>query len=134
MLLMGLISGGPTLRLALFGIDSSVPPLVKADGCITHSSVEKVTLFADLFIYSKQSNEKLEIPLSCFPEPKLNSFAFRSSEIKNILLDLDSFGAVDPNGIFPLLIFFIKTVDFMAPKVSVVLCKLARMGSFVSCW
>ena len=39
--------------------------------------------------------------LSCFPEPKLTSFAFRSSEVKKLLLDLDSFGAVDPNGIFP---------------------------------
>ena len=48
------------------------------------------------------------------------------------MLNLDSFGAVDPNGIFPL--FFINTADFMAPKVSIVLCKLARMGSCVSCW
>ena len=30
--------------------------------------------------------------------------------------------------------FFIKTDDFMAPKVSVVFRKLARMGSCAFCW
>ena len=97
-------------------------PLGKPDGCITHSPLEKAT-------------EKLEIPLSCFPNPKVNSFAFWSSKAKKLLLDLNSFGAVDPNGIFPLF-FFIKTAGFMAPKIYryVVLRKLARMGSFASCW
>ena len=120
-----------TLKDALFGVDSSVPPLVKPDGCITHCPIEKATLFADVFD-SKQSNEKLSIPLSCFPESKLNCFAFRSSEVKKLLLDLDSYGSVDPNGIFPL--FFIKTAGFMAPKISVVFRKLSRSGSFAPCW
>ena len=57
-----------TLRLVLFGVDSSVPPLVEPDGCIIHSPVEKVTVFADVFD-SKQGNEKREIPLSCFLSP-----------------------------------------------------------------
>ena len=34
------------------------------------------------------SDEKLYIPLLCFPEPKLNSSAFLSSEVKKLLLDL----------------------------------------------
>ena len=51
-----------TLKSALFGVDLSVPPLVKSDGCIAHSPVEKATLFADVFD-SKQSAEKLDIPL-----------------------------------------------------------------------
>ena len=38
-----------TLKLALFGVDSSVPPLVKPDGCITHSPLKKAPLFADVF-------------------------------------------------------------------------------------
>ena len=82
-----------------------MPPFVKPDGCVTHSPIENAILFADVF-RSKQSNKKLEIPLSSFPEPKLNSFAFRSSEVKKLLFDLDSFRAVDPNGIFTL--FFYK--------------------------
>ena len=88
--------------MALFGVDSSVLPLVKPVGCITHSPLEKATLFADVFD-SKQNNEKHDILLSCFREPKLNRFAFWSGEVKQLLLDLDSSGAVNPNGIFPLL-------------------------------
>ena len=38
-----------TLKSALFGVDLSVPPSVKPDGCITHSPLEKATLFADVF-------------------------------------------------------------------------------------
>ena len=51
-------------------------PLVKSDGCITHSPVERATLFVGVFD-SKQSDEELAIHLSCFPEPKLISFAFQ---------------------------------------------------------
>ena len=102
MVLISLISGGLLWGQPFFGVDSSVPPLVKPNGCITHSPLEKATLFADVFD-SKQRNEELEIPLSYFPKHKLNSFAFRSSEVKKILLDLDSFGAINPNVIFPLL-------------------------------
>ena len=76
-----------------------MPPLVKPDGCVTHCPIEKATLFADVFD-SKQSNEKLNNPLSCFPEPKLTSFAFHSSKVKKLLLDLNSFEADNPNGIF----------------------------------
>ena len=41
------------LKLALFGVASSVPPLVKSDGCITHSPLEKVILFADVLIVNR---------------------------------------------------------------------------------
>ena len=57
-----------------------MPHLFKPDGCITHSHVEKATHFADVFD-SEQNDEKLDITLSCFPEPKLNSFSFQSSEV-----------------------------------------------------
>ena len=90
-----------TLTSPFFAIDSSVPLLVKPDDCITHYPLEKETLFADGFD-SKHSNEKLEFPPSCLPMPKLSGFVFQSSEVKILLLDLNSFGVVDPNGIFPL--------------------------------
>ena len=98
---------------------------------LSHCPKEKATLLADVFD-SKQSNEKLNLPHSCFPEAKLSIIAFRSREIKSLLLDLGAYGGVDPNGIFPM--FFIKTADFLAPKLSVILRKLARRGSFSACW
>ena len=48
------------------------------------------------------------------------------------MLDLVHCGAVDPNGIFPIL--FTKTADSVAFKISVVLCMFARISSFASCW
>ena len=120
-----------TLKSALFGNDSSMPPLVKPDGSITHSPKEKAILLADVFD-GKQSNVDLTLPDSCFPEPKLSKLAFRSSEVRKLLLDLDAYGGTDPNGIFPL--FFKKTAEYLAPKLSVILRKLARSGSFCACW
>ena len=84
-----------------------MPPIVKPDGCITHSSLEKATLFADVFD-SKQSNEKLDIPLSCFPEPKLTSFAFQSSEVKKLCFTSILLKLLEPNGIFFFFFFFFK--------------------------
>ena len=87
------------LKSALFGMDSSIPPLLRPNGSLTHCPKEMATLLADVFD-SKQSNEKLTMPQSCFPEAKLNSLAFRAREIKDLLIDLDAYGGVDPNGIF----------------------------------
>ena len=47
-----------------------------------------------------QSDENLNASQSCFPDSKLNSFAFQFNEVKKILSDLHSFGAVD------LMVFF----------------------------
>ena len=61
-----------------------MPPLLKPDGSITHSPEAKATLLADVFD-GKQSNENLTLPDSCFPEPRLNKLAFRSSEMKKVI-------------------------------------------------
>ena len=42
------------------------------------------------------------MPLTCHPSPSLTSFAFRSSEVRRLLLDLDPYGGTDPSGMFPL--------------------------------
>ena len=55
--------------------------------------------------------------------------AFRSSEVRRLLLDLDPYGGTDPLGMFPL--FLKKTGDVMAPRLSVVFWRLVRLGS---CW
>ena len=75
-----------TLKSALFGIDTTVPALLKPDGSLTHDPKEKATLFADVFD-GKQSNEKLTIPQTCFPESILTDLAFWSRAIKNFGLE-----------------------------------------------
>ena len=37
-----------------------------------------------------------------------------------------------PDGIFPL--FFVKTANYLAPKISTALHKLVRIGGFSICW
>ena len=120
-----------TLKSALFGIDTTVPALLKPDGSLTHDPVEKATLFADVFD-RKQSNEKLTLPQTCFPESKLTGMAFRSREIKDLLLDLDAYGGAGPDGIFPL--FLKKTANVLSTKIAVILRKYARAGNFSMCW
>ena len=120
-----------TLKSALFGVDSSMPPLLKADGSVAHCPKEKANLLAGIFD-RKQSNECVDLPPTCFPEVNLSSLAFRSSEVKQLLLDLDNHGGMDPNGIFPL--FLKKNAQLLAPKISTILRKLIRAGSFPSFW
>ena len=85
-----------TLKSALFGNESSLPALLIPDGSVTFCPKEKAVLLANVFD-SKQSNEELTMPDSCFPEAKLKNLAFLSRKIRNLLLDLDAYGSVDPN-------------------------------------
>ena len=71
---------------------------------------------ADLLSYhfdSKPSREAVDLPLTCHPPNSLTTFAFRSSEVRHLLLDLDPYGDTDPLGMFPL--FLKRTADVMAP-------------------
>ena len=47
------------------------------------------------------------------------------------MLDLDAFGGTDPLGMFP--IFFKRTADVMARRLSVVFRRLVRLGNFPAC-
>ena len=120
-----------TLKSALFGVDDGIPPLFKSDGTLTHCPKEKSTLFANVFD-EKQSSDEVVIPQSCHPEAKLTTIAFRSREIKKLMLDLDPYGGSGPDGIFPL--FFKETADILAPKIAVIFRKLSRAGRFSLCW
>ena len=62
----------------------------------------------------------------------LTTFAFRSREVRRLLLDLDPYGGTDPLGMFPL--FLKRTADLIAPRLSVVFRRLVRLGSFRACW
>ena len=39
-----------------------------------------------------QSRESVDLPLACYPSPRLTTFAFKSSEVRRLLLDLDPYG------------------------------------------
>ena len=57
--------------------------------------------------------------------------AFRTLILLRQLLDLDTYGGVDPLGVFPL---FLKMVaDIIAPKLSIIFHGLIRLGSFPEC-
>ena len=92
--------------------------------------VGKADLLSDHFD-SKQSRESVDLLVTCHPSPSLITFAFRSSEVKRLLLDLDPYGVTDPLGMFPL--FLKRTADILAPRLSVVFRRLLRLGSFPAC-
>ena len=60
-------------------------------------------------------------------------FPFRTSNLLlDLLLDLDTYGGVDPLGVF--LPFLKKGADIIASKRSIVFRMLIRLGSFPECW
>ena len=112
-----------TLKSAVFGLSSSLPPLVGGGGGLVCESVGKADLLSDHFD-GKQSSESADLPLTCHPS---TSFAFRSSEVRRLSLDLDPYGCSDPLGMFP---FFLKrTADVLDPCLSVVFRGLVCLGS-----
>ena len=50
---------------------------------------------------SKQSRESVDLLLSCHLSSSLITFAFRSREVRRLLLDLDPNGGTDPFGMIP---------------------------------
>ena len=80
-------------------------------------SVVKADLLSDHFD-GQQSKESVDLPHTCHPSPRLTSFAFRSTEVRDLLLDLDPYGGSDRLGMFPL--FLKRTADVLAPHLSVV--------------
>ena len=58
-------------------------------------SVARADPLADHFD-SKQSRESVNLQVTCHPSPSLITFAFRSSEVKRLLLDLDPYGGTGP--------------------------------------
>ena len=101
-----------TLKFAVFGLSSSMSPLVGGGGGLVCKSVGKADLLSDHFD-GKQYRESVDLPLICHPSPSLTSFAFRSSEVRHLLLDLDPYGGTDPLGMFP--IFLRELLMFWPP-------------------
>ena len=110
-----------TLKSAVFGSISLLPPLVSEGGGLVCESVGKADLVLNHFD-SKQSREAVDLPLNRHPSPSLTTFAFRSSEVKRILLDLDPYGGTNPLGMFPLFLRELLMLWLML--------WLVRLGSF----
>ena len=120
-----------TIKSALFGVEATVPPLLKPDGSFTHFPKDKSTLFGNMFD-SKQSNVKLTMLSSCFPEPKLTTLVLGPGRLEvscwilmlMVMLVLMAFFHC----------FYIKTAQYLASNISVLLHKLVRAGSFSIYW
>ena len=100
-----------TLKSAVFGLSLSLPPLVGGGGGLVCESVGKTDLLSDHFD-GKQSRESVDLPLTCHPSPSLTSFAFRSSEVRHLLLDLNPYGGTDPWVCF---LFFLRELLMLCP-------------------
>ena len=108
-----------------------MPPLISEGGGLVCESVGKADLLSDHFD-SKQSREAVDLPLTCHASPSFTTFAFRSSEVRRLLLDLDPYGGIGPLGLF--ILFLKRTADVMVPRLSVVFRRLVRLGNFPACW
>ena len=75
--------------------DSSLLPLIGSGGGLVCESVGKAQMLSAHFD-GKQSRDPADLPSTCHPSPSLTTFAFRSREVKRLLLDLDSYGGTDP--------------------------------------
>ena len=58
--------------------------------------------------------------------------AFRTPVLLRLLLDLDTYGGVDPFGVFPLLLKLVA--DINSPKLSKLFRGQISRGSFPECW
>ena len=63
-----------------------MPPLVSEGGGLVCESVGKADMLSDHFD-SKQSMEAVHLPLTCLPSPSFTTFAFRSREVRPLVLD-----------------------------------------------
>ena len=119
-----------TLKSAVFGSSSSLPLLVSQVGGLVCESVGKAELLSDHFD-SKKAREAVDLTLTCHPSTSFTTLAFRSCEVRRLLLDSYPYGGTDPLGMFPL--FLKRTADVMAQRLSVVFRRLVRLGSFPVC-
>ena len=89
-----------TLKPAVFCLSSSLSSLVSLGGGLVCESVGLLSYHFD----SKQSREAVDLPLTCLLSPSLTTFAFRSIEVRRLLLDLDPYVGTHPLGMFHLLL------------------------------
>ena len=86
-----------TPKSVVFSSSSSLPSLVGEGGGLVFESVGEADLMSDN-CESKQSRKPVDLPFTCHPSASLTTFAFRSSEVRCLLLDLGPDGGIDPFG------------------------------------
>ena len=74
----------------------------------------------------KPSRDPIDLPSTSHPSSSLTSFAFRSREVRLLMLDQDSNGGTDPLRMFPL--FLKRTADVLASHLAVVSRRPLRFG------
>ena len=119
------------LNGTIFGMKPSIPALKGPGRGLVVTSAEKESLLGSQFC-SKRCREQFVTSLSSFPQSRCNSLAYRIPVFLHLLLDLDTYGGVDPLGVFPL--FLEMVTEIIAPKLSIILGELIRRGSFPECW
>ena len=118
------------MNTAVFGANSSLPPLVDRRGRLVWSAGENVFLFS-AHVDAKQWRDSFQQPHSCEPFSVLNSVAFWSSSIRSLLLDLNLYGGTNPDSMF--LLFCKQEARELAPKLAVMFRHLVKRVSFPAC-
>ena len=80
-----------TLKGLSFGVKPSISALRGLGGGLVVASAEKDSLLGSQFD-SKQCRKQFVTPLSCFPQYRCDSLAFRTSVLLRLLLDLYVWG------------------------------------------
>ena len=91
----------PEVSCVRLKFGSYLPPLIGAGCGLVCEFVGKADMLSAYF-HGKQSRDPLDVPSTCRPSPSLTTFAFRSREVKRLLLDLDSYGGTNALGMFTL--------------------------------
>ena len=86
------------METALFGVDVTVPLILRPDGSLTLCPKEKADLFVDVFD-SKQINKSLTMPVM-FSRGGIDSICFLPGEVKKLLFELDPYGGSGSDGAF----------------------------------
>ena len=89
------------------------------------------TLFS-VYLDGKQCRDSFQQAHSCDPSSVLCFVAFQSSFICRLLLDLDSYGGNDPDGMVPL--FYKQMNQELVPKMTVIFRHLVKGSRFPACW
>ena len=76
----------------MFGLSLSLPPLVGGGGVLVWELVGKDDLLSDHLTTSSPWSLLICASL-CHRSLRLTTFAFRSSEVRRLLFDLDHYGA-----------------------------------------
>ncbi|KAJ0171262.1 hypothetical protein K1T71_012812 [Dendrolimus kikuchii] len=101
----------------------SLPPLLRPDGSLAHTAVDKANLFASLFAESSRLDAMGTLPPS-LPQCVLQmpEIRIRQTEVRKTLRNLDTNKASGPDGIPA------RVLKSCAPEISPVLTRLFRLS------